>query len=158
MLSGHDVLVMAVLVSFPVIGLDQFLRTAPSKISEQAAGQIQNWLADSLLARVRENVANEFEELMWGSPGTMLIACALHEWTGEERWAAAWRESADALMARRGPDGLWTQQLYGTTHRLLGPVHGLVGNVHALLQLGEARPAVLERHDLPVQQQRRISR
>jgi len=50
MLSGHDILVMAVLVSFPVIGLDQFLRAPPSKVSEQAAVQIQNWLADSLLA------------------------------------------------------------------------------------------------------------
>ena len=50
MLSGHDILVMAVLVSFPVIGFDQFLRAVPSKVSEQAAVQIQNWLADSLLA------------------------------------------------------------------------------------------------------------
>jgi hypothetical protein len=50
MLSGHDILVMAVLVSFPVIGFDQFLRAVPSKVSEQAAGQIQSWLADSLLA------------------------------------------------------------------------------------------------------------
>jgi hypothetical protein len=50
MLGGHDILVMAVLVSFPVIGFDQFLRAVPSKISEQAAVQIQNWLADSLLA------------------------------------------------------------------------------------------------------------
>lgn len=92
-------------------------------------------LADALLARVRENVANEFEELMWGSPGTMLIAHAMHEWTGEERWADAWRESADALMARRDEDGLWTQQLYGKPGRHLGPVHGLVGNVHALLRV-----------------------
>jgi lantibiotic modifying enzyme len=92
-------------------------------------------LADALLARVRENVMNEFEELMWGSPGTMLAAHAMHRWTGEECWAGAWRESADALMARREPDGLWTQQLYGSPQRLLGPAHGLVGNVHALLQL-----------------------
>jgi hypothetical protein len=49
-LSGHDILVMAVLVSFPVIGFDQFLRAVPSKVSEQAAGQIQNWLTGSLLA------------------------------------------------------------------------------------------------------------
>ena len=92
-------------------------------------------LADALLARVRENVANEFEELMWGSPGTMLAAHAMHEWTGEERWADAWRESAEALMARREPDGIWTQQLYGKAQRLLGPVHGAVGNVHAILQV-----------------------
>jgi len=91
-------------------------------------------LADALLAHVRENVANEFEELMWGSPGTMLAARAMHEWTGEERWAEAWRESAEALLARRGDDGLWTQHLYGKAQRLLGPAHGAVGNVRALLQ------------------------
>jgi lantibiotic modifying enzyme len=37
-------------------------------------------------------------------------------------------------MARRDPDGIWTQQLYGSPERLLGPAHGLVGIVHALLQ------------------------
>jgi hypothetical protein len=91
--------------------------------------------ADLLLARVRENRDNAFEELMWGSPGTMLAARAMHEWTGEERWAEAWRESAEALMSRRDSDGLWTQQLYGTPGRLLGPAHGLVGIVCALLQV-----------------------
>jgi hypothetical protein len=95
----------------------------------------QDEWADALLARVGENVDNEFEELMWGSPGTMLVAHAMRELTGEERWAEAWRESADALMARRDDDGLWTQQLYGKAQRLLGPVHGAVGNVHALLQV-----------------------
>jgi len=90
-------------------------------------------LADLLLARVRENRDNAFEELMWGSPGTMLAARAMYEWTGEERWVVAWRESADALLARRR-DGLWQQRLYGSEPQpLLGPVHGLVGNVHALL-------------------------
>jgi hypothetical protein len=49
-LSGHDILVMAAAVSFPVIGFDQFLRAVPSKVSEQAAGQIQNWITGSLLA------------------------------------------------------------------------------------------------------------
>ena len=70
-------------------------------------------LADRLLQRVRENRDNEFEELLWGSPGTMLIAQAMHGWTGEQRWADAWRESAEALMGRRDEDGIWTQQLYG---------------------------------------------
>jgi lanthionine synthetase-like protein len=90
--------------------------------------------ADLLLTRVRENRDNVFEELMWGSPGTMLAARAMYEWTVEERWVEAWRESADALLARRKQDGLWHQRLYGGEPRpLLGPVHGLVGNVHALL-------------------------
>ena len=79
---------------------------------------------------------------MWGSPGTMLAAHAMHGWTGEERWAEAWRESADALLARRDADGIWTQQLYGMGQwRSLGPAHGFVGNVHALLQ-GDPDPAL----------------
>jgi hypothetical protein len=96
-------------------------------------------LADTLLERVRANVANEAEELMWGSPGTMLAAQAMHTWTGEERWSDAWRQSAEALRSRRDTSGLWTQQLYGgEAIRMLGPVHGLVGNVHALLQSEDA--------------------
>ena len=39
-------------------------------------------LADRLLARVRENVGNEAVEIMWGAPGTMLAAHAMHDWTG----------------------------------------------------------------------------
>jgi Lanthionine synthetase C-like protein len=96
-------------------------------------------LADALFERVRENVDNEAEELMWGSPGTMLAADAMHGWTGEERWAEAWRESAEALLDRRDADGLWTQRLYAQTYRSLGPVHGLVGNVHALRDEGVER-------------------
>ncbi len=92
-------------------------------------------LADDLHERVRANVANEADEVMWGSPGTLLAAERMLEWTGDERWRHAWNESADALLARRDPDGLWTQRLYGITERFLGPVHGLVGNVFALARL-----------------------
>lgn len=93
-------------------------------------------LADDLYARVRANVDNEAEEVMWGTPGTLIAAHAMLAWTGEERWREAWRESAEALLSRRDDDGLWTQRLYGATVRSLGPPHGLVGNVAALLQDG----------------------
>jgi hypothetical protein len=89
-------------------------------------------LADELYARVRANATNDANELMWGSPGTMLAARAMLDWTGDERWGDAWRQSAEELRRRRDGDGLWTQQLYGGTDRSLGPVHGLVGNVHVL--------------------------
>jgi len=89
-------------------------------------------LADELFARVRENVGNEAVEIMWGAPGTMLAARAMLEWTGEERWAEAWQESAESVWAARDDDGLWTNRLYGETFRSLSPVHGLVGNVLAL--------------------------
>src|SRR5215218_3708202 len=107
-------------------------------------------LADRLLERIRENVDNEAEELMWGSPGTLLAAQAMHAWTGEPRWAEAWDESADALLARRDDDFVWTQRLYGRTARYLGPVHGLVGNVHALLQRSADWNERLERETAPV--------
>jgi hypothetical protein len=90
-------------------------------------------LADALFERVRENVDNEAEELMWGSPGTILAARTMQEWTGEERWADAVRESAEALLDRREAGGLWLQRLYGKEQRFLGPIHGLLGNVLALL-------------------------
>ena len=94
-------------------------------------------LADELLAHVRENAANEADEIMWGAPGTLLAARALLDWTGEERWAEAWRASAEELWERRDADGLWTQRLYGDSYRGLGAAHGLVGNVAALLRGGD---------------------
>lgn len=97
--------------------------------------------ADALYKRVRENVDNETDELMWGAPGTMIAARRMFEWTSERRWQDAWNESADALWARRDENGFWTQRLYGQESIGLGPAHGLVGNVQALLALldGERR-------------------
>jgi hypothetical protein len=97
-------------------------------------------LADDLHARVLANKQNEADEVMWGSPGTMLAARAMHDWTGDERWAETWRECADALLARRDDDGLWTIRLYGNTYRGLTPPHGVVGNVGALLDGGPLLP------------------
>src|SRR5215210_7816228 len=89
-------------------------------------------LADRLLARVHENKENETNEVMWGAPGTMLAARAMHGWTGEQRWLDPWTESADELRRRRDDDGLWTQTLHGHSERGLGPVHGAAGNLVAL--------------------------
>jgi lantibiotic modifying enzyme len=104
-------------------------------------------LADELLARVRENVGNEAVEIMWGAPGTMLAARAMHDWTGgEQRWADARQESAESVLAMREEDGLWTNRLYGETFRSLTPPHGLVGNVRALQPvLDDERRERLER-------------
>ena len=94
-------------------------------------------LADDLHARVLANKDNVADEVMWGSPGTMLAARRMHEVTGDERWADLWSECADALLARCDEDGLWTIQLYTRTYRGLTPPHGVVGNVAALLDGGE---------------------
>jgi hypothetical protein len=93
-------------------------------------------LADDLHARVLANKDNEAEEVMWGSPGTLLAARRMHEATGDQRWADTWVECAEAILTRRDEEGLWPTQLYGRSYRGLTPPHGLVGNVAALLDGG----------------------
>ena len=103
-------------------------------------------LERELLAHVQENVDNNADELMWGTPGTLLAARAMQEWTGGDMWREVCAETAEALWRRRDSDGLWTQQLYGETSRGLGPVHGVVGNVLALRDaLDTGRRDLLER-------------
>jgi lantibiotic modifying enzyme len=103
-------------------------------------------VADALLQRVRDNVANEAEEVMWGTPGTLIAARAMFDWTRDARWRDACHESAEALWSRRDRDGLWVQRLHAPGVRFLGPPHGLVGNVVALEQvLDPKRQAQLER-------------
>jgi len=93
-------------------------------------------LEDDLRHRIRANLANEAEDLMWGTPGTLVAAAAMY-------WDDLARESADALAARRDADGLWTQRLWGTSFRGIGTVHGLAGNVQALLQVDDPRNEAL---------------
>lgn len=91
-------------------------------------------LADDLYARVRENKNNEAEELFWGTPGSLIAARAMLEWTGDERWRDVWQELAHALLSRRDDNGLWTQRLYKQEYQSLTPPHGLVGIVQALAE------------------------
>jgi hypothetical protein len=89
-------------------------------------------LEDDLRARIRSNLDNEADDLMWGTPGTLVAAAAMG-------WDDLARESADALFSRRDDEGLWMQRLWGTSFRGVGTVHGLVGNVRALLQVDDPR-------------------
>jgi hypothetical protein len=93
-------------------------------------------LEDELRRLIRANLANEAEDLMWGTPGTLVAAVAMG-------WDDLARESAEVLASRREPDGLWTQHLWGTSFRGLGTVHGLVGNVRALLEVDDPRNEAL---------------
>ena len=105
-----------------------------------------SFVADDLYARVRANLDNEADEVFWGAPGSLIAARAMYEWTGDERWREAWTDTAEALLARRGDDGLWTQRLYGQEYTGLTPAHGLVGNVQALLPLlDDTRARALKR-------------
>ncbi len=90
--------------------------------------------------RILESRESDANEVMWGAPGGLIAARALLDWTGEERWAQAWRTTADAVWDARDQDGLWTQRLFGKTSRSLGPAHGLAGIVRALLGGGDLLP------------------
>src|SRR5918996_617164 len=106
-------------------------------------------LADELDVLVRANVANPTDDISWGAPGTLLAALAMGEWTREPRWEEAALETATALRARRGDDGLWRQD---DDYRGLGTLHGAAGNTLALLRvepdetLAAETAAVLARH------------
>ena len=97
-------------------------------------------LADRLEALVTAEVQPDTLELMWGSPGLLFIADALIERTGEPRWAVAWQELAERLLASQGEHGFWTQDLYGKVEELLGPAHGTAGIVAGLALRPELLP------------------
>jgi hypothetical protein len=99
-------------------------------------------VADDLYALVRQNWDCETNELMSGSPGTMIAAKAMLDRTGDERWAGAWRESAEELWRRRYLDGFWTYPPYG---KAPGASHGIGTNASILLQGGELFPP--DRHE-----------
>ena len=83
--------------------------------------------SDANLERLAELIAaNERDprrELMWGSPGTILVGRALGL---DVSPSVAW------LLAQRNADGLWTQNIDGQDRRWLGPAHGFAGCVLAL--------------------------
>jgi hypothetical protein len=79
--------------------------------------------------RLRELVASNDDErrdLLFGSPGTMLVA-------EELGFDDLWDEAAARLLADREPEtGLWTQRLGGKAGQHLGAAHGFAGIVLAL--------------------------
>ncbi len=98
--------------------------------------------ADRLAKLIGANARDERREVMWGSPGTMLAAAALHRETGERRWEDLWKESAAWLDGEWDPEsGLWTQELYGSPRRFLGPAHGFAGCMLALAAGAGPTPA-----------------
>lgn len=96
-------------------------------------------VADALFEAVARNADHPAQEFMWGAPGTMAAALAMHEETGEQRWIDAYRASAAALEQSFLPDEengyrLWTQDLYGNRAKMIGAVHGFAGNAYALIK------------------------
>jgi Lanthionine synthetase C-like protein len=94
-------------------------------------------LADRIHELVVAAHPSETNEVMAGTPGSLLVAEAMLAWTGEPRWDEAWRAAAERVLAARDDDGLWTQH-FGGEARYLGPAHGYAGNKRALANRGGA--------------------
>jgi len=110
-------------------------------------------LADRIHELVFAGLDSEANEVMYGTPGSMLVAEAMLAWTGEPRWDEAWRAAAQRVEAARDPDGLWTSRIGGHASRYLGPAHGYAGNVRAFanrgpVQLVDLGPYVLRDGEL----------
>lgn len=96
--------------------------------------------SESKLERaLRYHITSPAMDLMWGSPGTMLAAYFMHEKTGEERWAALFRDTAAQLWsALQWSDfeqcHFWTQDLYGRKFRFLDGIHGFFSNVVPIIR------------------------
>lgn len=106
------------------------LLTALSHFAPEAA------IDDRLETLVRANRENPTREALWGAPGTMVAALFRYEASGEERWRAAYLDSAAALWESWFCDAqgvwLWEQDMYGRQTRYVGAGHGWAGNMYAL--------------------------
>jgi hypothetical protein len=119
----------------------EFGAAAPSLFLGESGIALVAWLlapepalADRLAELVVVDPEGDTRELLWGSPGLLLIADEMLRRTNERRWAEAWTAIAGYLLRERGErvDHLWTQRLYGNTGEILGAGHGLAGIVAAL--------------------------
>ena len=101
-------------------------------------------ISDRSYELVLAGLDSEANEVMYGTPGSMLVAEAMVAWTGEPRWDEAWRAAAERVEAARDADGLWTSHIGGHAARYLGPAHGYAGNVRAFANWGPVQLVDLE--------------
>ena len=90
--------------------------------------------AQELYAAVEANLYNPALEALIGSPGSMLAALFMAEFTGEGRWQALFQRAVQILWDRMEFEQtlgawLWTQDLYGRRRQHLGGGHGFAGNL-----------------------------
>jgi lantibiotic modifying enzyme len=103
--------------------------------------------ADLLVRLIARQAEHRALDLLYGAPGTMVLAAAEHARTGDPRLVDAWHASAERVRAAWRIDDelgvrLWTQELSpGRPERYVGFGHGLAGNAFALLHGPDPRPA-----------------
>lgn len=99
-----------------------------------------------LLALIDGNIDHPARELMWGSPGTLLAALFLHQRSGDERFAEAFRRTAAHLRSQlkwseEHHCHYWDQDLYGRNSSYLDAVHGYAATAAVLIRGRHLLPA-----------------
>lgn len=94
---------------------------------------------DRLAVLIEGNLNHPSRELMWGSPGTLLIALFLYEHTQQARWADLFRQTArklwsQLLWSETHSCHYWTQDMYGRQSTYLDGVHGFVATALPLIR------------------------
>ena len=113
----------------------------------------------ALRVRVRERRQRGGRDHVRRARGRCSRREAMLEWTGEERWAAAWQESAESVWAARDDDGPVDEPALRPRRSAASTaLHGLVGIVPRA-QTGSApgaaraaRPAEALRHGMAVRE------
>jgi lantibiotic modifying enzyme len=119
-------------------GVESYLAGRSGVLLTRYRVQPSREVAGRLAQSVAANTVHPSRELLWGAPGTMHASIAMHEWTGEERWAELFRSSVKALEDALidGPQGcrLWDQELHGRRVTYLGAGHGFAGTAGAIVR------------------------
>jgi Lanthionine synthetase C-like protein len=111
-------------------------------------------IRQELFNLIKANIHNPTRELMWGAPGTMLVALSMFEGTGESLWKDLFLQSAEELWKNweEIPGAqcyLWTQDLYGRSLRYIGAGHGFAANASVLIRGHRLLDAVKQKELFP---------
>jgi lantibiotic modifying enzyme len=98
-------------------------------------------VADRIKALIRGNLNNPARELMWGAPGTLLVAWFLYGHTRAPRWAELFRLTTrtlwdDLLWSNEHRCHYWMQDRHGEGERstYLDAVHGFAGTAAVVVR------------------------
>lgn len=120
-------------------GQASFLMGDSGLLLLQWATQRDDAIADRLFEVVQGNLHHPAREMLWGSPGTMMVALHMAHASGESRWAEVFGRGARILLEQMVYDEalrawVWHQDLYGRTRCFVGAGHGFAGNVYPILR------------------------
>jgi hypothetical protein len=105
-------------------------------------------LEEELLEAVRSNLRHPTREMLWGSPGSLVVASHMADLSANPGWKEVLIEGARILLDEMEFDDIlgawiWRQDMYGRVRRFIGAGHGFAGNVYPILRAAAHLP-----HDL----------